>query len=165
MAKFFRWAAFHRARILESLRPSVRSSVPSIVSSVRLTCRRSRSSRSQVEAWPSSAAWPSQIALVISTDTEDADGSTEERHGITASPVAPSVAVVGQSVTFEDAGTARRTDYAPHIVEKPPYSPYERVQQDGRRIYGRSLRARYGRSTRRFGRGGGLRSFRSRPQG
>ena len=80
---FFRGAAFHRARILESLRPSVRSSVPSIVSSVRLTCRRSRSSRSQVEAWPSSAAWPSQIALVISTDTEDANGEIE---GGTTSP-------------------------------------------------------------------------------
>ena len=137
-----------RALVRAVDRPCIRPSVSPV--------GRSRSSRSRVEAWPSSSAWPSQIALVISTDTEDANGEIE---GGTTSPPHLSrraVAVVGQSVTFEDAGTARRTDYAPRIVEKPPYSPYERVQQDGRRIYGRSLRRVLRRSTRRFGRGGGV---------
>ena len=137
-----------------SVRPCVRAvarlvrAVEIVRALIRSSSRRSRSSRSQVEAWLT------QIALIISTDTEDADGESRaaRHHRFTCRAVRgcrrPERHLRGR-------GTARRTDYAPRIVQKPPYSPYERVQQDGRRIYGRSLRRVLRRSTRRFGRGGG----------
>ena len=164
MVNFFRTTAFHRARFLESLRPSVRpcrrSSRP---------CRRDRPCvralvQSQVALVEVRRSRPSQIALIISTDTEDADGEIE---GCTASPLHLSrrpwlsSARASPSRAWNGSTDGRR---APHRREAAVFAL--RARSTGRtrttaEVYERVLR----RSTRRFGRGAGLRSFRSRPQG
>ena len=131
-------------------RPCRRSSRPSVS-----PVGRSRSSRSQVEAWPSSSAWPSQIALVISTDTEDANGEIEDG---TASPPHLSRRPWLSSARASPSRTRERLDGR---TTRPASSRSRRIRptsasdrtdaESTAEVCERVLR----RSTRRFGRGGG----------